>query len=123
MVRFPSSDGIDPVSTLFWSCSCVRLVRFPRSDGIDPVRLLLAMARCVRLVRFPNSGGSVPFSGSGEVAPRMRIAMTRSGAPDKLIPVQLDIGVVAFQFSVAVPRRVSFNPHRTLQSAMRPVFV
>ena len=52
------------------------------------------------------------------------IAMTRAGVPDKKIPLQPDIGVVAFQLTrVAVPRRVSFSPQRTLQSAMSPVFV
>ena len=51
------------------------------------------------------------------------IAVTRCGVPLKVIPCQLDIAVVAFQFRVAVPRRVSFSPQRTLQSAMRPVFV
>ena len=46
------------------------------------------------------------------------------GVPALLeIPCQLDIAVDAFQLRVAVPRRVSFNPQRTLQSAMSPVFV
>ena len=40
-----------------------------------------------------------------------------------MIPCQLDIAVVAFQLRAAVPRRVSFSPQRTLQSAMSPVFV
>ena len=49
--------------------------------------------------------------------------MTRSGVPLKVIPCQLDIAVDAFQLREPVPRRVSFSPQRTLQSAMRPVFV
>ena len=40
-----------------------------------------------------------------------------------MIPLQIDIAVDAFQLRVLVPRRVSFSPQRTLQSAMRPVFV
>ena len=95
----------------------------PSSGGIDPVRLLPVMLNCVKLGRFLSSGGSVPFNGLGEVAPRMRIAWTRVGVPDKLIPRQLDIAVVAFQLREPVPRSVSLSPQRTLQSAMRPVFV
>ena len=49
--------------------------------------------------------------------------MTRCGVPPLPIPDQLVIAVVAFQFRVPVPRRVSFNPQRTLQSATSPVFV
>ena len=73
----------------------------------------------MRLDRFPSSGGSVPFN------PRLTRMMdvTCCGVPAKVIPFQLDIAVVAFQLRVAVPRRVSFSPQRTLQSAMRPVFV
>ena len=101
----------------------MRLESCPSSDGIGPVRLLPAMLSCVRLARFPSSGGRVPFSGLGEIAPRKRILVTRCGVPDKLIPFQLDIAVVAFQLREPVPRRVSFSPQRTLQSATRPVFV
>ena len=121
--RLPSWDGIDPVRLLLWMDSCVRLDRFPSSGGIDPVRLLSVMNRCVRLGRLPSSGGSAPFSGTGEVAVTMRIARTRCEVPPVVIPVQLVIAVVAFQFRVPVPRRVSFSPQRTLQSAMSPVFV
>ena len=38
-------------------------------------------------------------------------------------PFQLISAFVAFQLRVASPRRVSFSPQRTLQSAMSPVFV
>ena len=55
------------------------------------------------------------------------ISMTRCcGFPAVVpmeIPSQLDIAVDALQLMVAVPRRVSFSPQRTLQSAMSPVFV
>ena len=81
------------------------------------------MYSCLRLGRLPSSGGSVPFSGLGEVALRRRIPQTRCGGPTKEIPVQFGIAVVAFQLRVPVPRSVSFNPQRTLQSAMRPAFV
>ena len=119
----PSSDGIDPVSLLLSKFRCVRLGNCPSSDGIDPVSLLPVMLNCVKLGRFLSSGGSVPFNGLGEVAPRMRIAKMRCGIPSKLTPRQLDIAVVAFQLREPVPRRVSFSPQRTLQSAMSPVFV
>ena len=49
--------------------------------------------------------------------------MTRWGVPDKKIPPQADIAVVAFHLREPVPRRVSFSPQRTLQSATSPVFV
>ena len=94
-----------------------------RSFGIDPVRLLLVMPSCVRLGRLPSSGGSVPFSGSGDVAPMMRSVRMRCGDPPNVIPCQLDIAVDAFQLREPVPRRVSFSPQRTLQSATSPVFV
>ena len=56
--------------------------------------------------------------------PEKNIVTTRAEVPLlTLIPCQLDIAVVAFQFRVAVPRRVSFAAQRALQSAMRPVFV
>ena len=118
----PISDGIGPVSLLPWSRRRVRLDRFPSSFGIDPVRLLSTMYSCVRLGRLPSSGGSVPFSGLGDVA-EMKIVRMRSGVPHMLIPSQADIAVVAFQLREPVPRRVSFSPQRTLQSAMSPVFV
>ena len=123
LVKLPSSGGIDPVRLLLLRFSHVRLGRLPSSGGIDPVRLLLVMPSCVRLGRLPSSGGSVPFNGSGEVAPMMRIVRMRCGVPPKVIPCQLVIAVVAFQLRVPVPRRVSFSPQRTLQSAMSPVFV
>ena len=117
--RFPSSDGIGPLRLLFLRDSCVRLDRFPSSDGIGPLRLLVLSKIPVRLDRFPSSGGSVPFN------PRLarRMTKTRGGVPPVEIPCQLDIGVVAFQLRVPVPRRVSFSPQRTLQSLMSPVFV
>ena len=118
----PSSDGIGPVSLLPLKIIVVTLVKFPSSGGIGPVSLLSVMVSCVRLVRLPSSGGSVPFSGLGEIA-EMRIVPTCCGVPDKLIPFQLDIAVVAFQLRVPVPRRVSLSPQRILQSAMSPVFV
>ena len=121
--RFPSSDGIDPVSPLLWRYRLARLERFPSSGGISPVRLLLAMPSPKRLDRLPSSGGSVPFSGPPGGTVRMNIDWTRCGVPPNPIPIQLDITVDAFQFMVAVPRRVSFSPQRTLQSAMSPVFV
>ena len=40
-----------------------------------------------------------------------------------MIPVQFDIRVDAFQFVVPVPLKLFFSPQRTLQSAMRSVFV
>ena len=101
----------------------MRLDRLLSSDGIDPVRLLPLRYSCVRLGRFPSSGGTVPFIGLGEVASRMRILVTRCGVPTNVIPCQLDIAVVAFHLREPVPRRVSFSPQRTLQSATRPVFV
>ena len=119
----PSSDGIGPVSLLSVRASVWRLVRLPSSFGIGPVSLLRERVSCVRLVRFSNSGGRVPFSGLGEPPPVMMIAVTRCGIPDKLIPCQLPTAVVEFQLMVPVPRRVSFSLQRTLQSAMRPVFV
>ena len=115
----PSSDGIGPESLLLARFSTERLVRFPSSFGIGPESLVLKIDSCVRLVRVPNSGGRVPFSG----LPPMMIVPTRCGVPDRFIPPQLVIAVDAFQLRVAVPRRVSFRPQRTLQSAMRPVFV
>ena len=145
--RSPSSDGIGPVSPLLWSCSCerlesclssdgidplrllllrnscVRLERLPSSGGISPVRLLLAMPSAKRLDRLPSSGGSVPFSGPPEGALVMKIDWTRCGVPPNPIPSQSGIAVVAFQFMVLVPRRVSLAAQRTLQSAMSPVFV
>ena len=121
--RLPSSDGIDPVRLLLLKFSPVSLERFPSSDGIDPVRLLLAMASTESSERFPSSGGSVPFSGTGDVALRMKIDTTRCGVPPNVIPSQLDIVVDAFQLRVPVPRRVSFSPQRTSQSATSPVFV
>ena len=83
---------------------------------------MLLMPRVWRLGRFASSDGSVPFSGLGEVS-RMKIPPTRCGVTVNLIPTQLDIAVDAFQLREPVPRRVSFSPQRTLQSAMRPVFV
>ena len=80
------------------------------------------MPSTVRLGRFASSGGSVPFSG-GELPRTMLITTTRCGVPPSEIPRQLDIAVVAFQLREPVPRRVSFSPQRTLQSAMSPVFV
>ena len=127
--RFPSSDGIDPVRLLPWRCSCVRLARLPSSGGIDPVRLLPLMARYVRLARLPSSGGSVPFSESmpGEGVEILITMTRRCGFPPILpvvIPCQLDIAVDASHPErVAVPRRVSFSPQRTLQSAMSSVSV
>ena len=117
-----SSGGIDPVRSLLASHSVVRLARFPSSDGIDPVRLWLERFSCVRLDSCPSSGGSVPFSG-GESGPGRRSHLTRCGVPPAEIPFQLDIAVDAFQFRVEVPRRVSLAVQRALQSAMRPVFV
>ena len=116
----PSSDGIGPVRLLLEIASSERLVRFPSSDGIDPVRLLLLRFSCERWDRFPSSGGSVPFSTG---VPVWENDVTRCGVLDMKIPSQADIAVVAFQFRVLVPRRVSFNPQRVLQSAMSPVFV
>ena len=145
--RFPSSDGIGPVRLLLLSCSCVRLDRLPSSDGIGPVRLLLLKNSCARLESCPSSGGispvrlllampsakrldrllssggSVPFSGPPEGALVMKIDWTRCGVPPNPIPSQIGIAVVAFQFMLVVPRRVSFSPQRTLQSAMSPVLV
>ena len=119
----PSSGGIDPVRLLPSKYSSWRLARFPSWGGIDPVSLLLPMPSTKSADSCPSSGGIVPFSGSGEVAVRMRIPRTRFGVPANSIPVQLDIAVVAFQFRVAVPRSVSLAAQRALQSAMRPVFV
>ena len=115
----PISGGIGPVRLLARRSRSLRLDRLPSSGGIGPVRLLPPSCSCCRLGRLPSSGGSVPFS------PRVKreITVTRGGVPPVEIPCQLDIAVVAFQFSVAVPRRVSFSPQRTLQSAMSPVFV
>ena len=48
--------------------------------------------------------------------------MTRWGVPDTVIPVQLDIAVVAFQLRVEVPRS-SFAAQRASQSATSPVLV
>ena len=122
----PSSDGIDPVSLLPWRISSLRLDKLPSSGGIDPVRLLSAMARVSSSRRFPSSGGRVPFSG-GESGPGIHNDMTRCGIPDSVVDTvvfcQLPIAVVEFQLRVPVPRRVSFSPQRTLQSAMSPVFV
>ena len=57
----------------------------------------------------------------------MEIVVTRRVAlvgPLRLIPVHSLIAVDASHPErVVVPRRVSFSPQRTLQSAMRPVFV
>ena len=119
LARFPSSDGIGPVSPLLLRCSCSRLERFPSSFGIDPVRLLPPMASTVSAGRLPSSGGRLPFSARLD----KRILTTRCGVPNTVIPCQLDIAVVAFQFRVAVPRSVSLAAQRALQSAMRPVFV
>ena len=47
----------------------------------------------------------------------------RCGVPPNWIPCQFTIEVVAFQLRVASPQRVFFSPQRTLQSAMRSVFV
>ena len=118
----PSSGGIGPLRLLPLRCSCVRLESCPSSGGIDPWRLLLVTISCVRLESCPSSGGSVPFSG-GETGPGIHNSVTRWGVPPKEILVQLCIAVDAFQLRVAVPRRVSFSPQRTLQSAMRSVFV
>ena len=71
-----------------------------------------------RLGRFPSSGGRLPFSDAATMSD-----VTRCGVPDKKIPPQADIAVVAFQFRVRVPQRVSFAAQRALQSAMSPVFV
>ena len=123
LARFPSSGGIDPVRLLPSKYSSWRLARFPSWGGIDPVSLLLPMPSTKSADSCPSSGGIVPFSGSGEVAVRMRIPRTRFGVPANSIPVQLDIAVVAFQLRVAVPRSVSLAAQRALQSAMSPVFV
>ena len=117
--RFPSSSGIDPVRLLLLRFSIWRLERFPSWGGIDPVRLLLLSSRDLRLERFPSWGGRVPFSAR---APRL-INTTRCGVPPNEMPTHVPIAVVAFQLRVPVPRRVSFSPQRTLQSAMSPVFV
>ena len=115
--RFPSSGGIGPVRLLPLSRNHVRLARFPSSGGIGPVRLLPLSHSCWRLGRFPSSGGSLPFS----------LLLVKLTSPTRLLmkptPIQVDIAVVAFQLRVAVPRRVSLSPQRTLQSATRPVFV
>ena len=53
------------------------------------------------------------------------IVLTRRGGANGLlteIPFQFHITVVAFQLRVAVPRRVSFSPQRTSQSATSSVF-
>ena len=118
----PSSDGIGPESLLLARFSTERLVRFSSSFGIGPVSLLSEIFSCSRLERFLNSGGRVPFSGEPPPPVMLNVA-TRCGVPDRFIPRQLDIAVVAFQLRVAVPHRVSFSPQRTLQSAMSPVFV
>ena len=77
----------------------------------------------LRLESCPSSGGSLPFSTNrGGTAVRAN-DVTRCGVPSSVIPFQFNIAVDAFQFRKAVPRRVSFSPQRTLQSAMRPVFV
>ena len=117
----PSSDGIGPESLLLERFSTERLFRFASSFGIGPESLLSEIVSCSRLERFLNSGGRVPFS--GEPPPVMVNVATRCGVPDRFIPRQLVIAVDAFQLRVAVPRRVSFSPQRTLQSAMSPVFV
>ena len=117
--RLPSSGGIGPVRLLARRSRSRRLDRLPSSGGIGPVRLLPPRCSCRRLESCPSSGGRLPFS----PLVKKDISVTRRGVPDVLIPCQLPIAVVAFQFRVAVPRRVSLAAQRTLQSAMSSVFV
>ena len=148
--RFASWGGIDPVRLLLWRFSCVRLERFASWGGIDPVRLfpckvsswrlerfaswvgidpvrlLCWTSRRCKAVRFPNSVGRLPFSFpemEGRIFERNPILVTRGGVPATVIPCQFDTAVVAFQFSVIVPRKVSFAAQRASQSATSPVLV
>ena len=100
-----------PVNWLMCRVSSVRLVRSPSCVGMAPVNWLLARLSCVRLVRLPSAGGMVPVrllpSRNSMVTPSVVLAVTPS---HKLR------AVLAAQFSVAVPRMVSFSSSSVLQS-------
>ena len=67
-------------------------------------------------MRLPNAYKMIPVTRGGPVR-------GGSSSVDNRIPSQSSTAVVAFQLRVAVPRRVSFSPQRTSQSATSPVFV
>ena len=60
--RFPSSGGIEPLSSLVSKSIHFTLERFPSSGGIEPLSSLVSKSIPFTLERFASSGGIEPLS-------------------------------------------------------------
>ena len=70
------------------------------------------------MVKLPNSGGIVPVN--VRPSPEVFSSVTRSGVPPTVIALQFAMGVLADQFRMAVPLRVSLIESRVSQSDTSP---